>query len=82
MGEPAALPSAARHPDPARGTRPDDVDFLFVRENTEGEYAGVGGRSHRGLDSEVALETSVFTRAGVERVVRYAFELAARAAGR
>jgi tartrate dehydrogenase/decarboxylase/D-malate dehydrogenase len=53
-----------------------DVDMLFVRENTEGEYAGVGGRAHRGLDAEVALETSVFTRSGVERAVRHAFELA------
>jgi tartrate dehydrogenase/decarboxylase/D-malate dehydrogenase len=52
------------------------IDMVFVRENTEGEYAGVGGRSHRGLKIEVALETSVFTRAAVERVVRYAFELA------
>jgi tartrate dehydrogenase/decarboxylase/D-malate dehydrogenase len=52
------------------------VDMLFVRENTEGEYAGVGGRAHRGLELEVGLETSVFTRAGVRRVVEYAFELA------
>ena len=44
--------------------------MLFVRENTEGEYAGVGGRAHRGLPLEVGIETSVFTRAGVERVVR------------
>ncbi|HZQ03150.1 MAG TPA: isocitrate/isopropylmalate family dehydrogenase [Gaiellaceae bacterium] len=52
------------------------VDMLFVRENTEGEYAGVGGRSHAGHELEVALETSVFTRVGVRRVVRYAYELA------
>ena len=50
--------------------------MLFVRENTEGEYAGVGGRAHRGLASEVGIETSVFTRGGVERVIRLAFELA------
>jgi tartrate dehydrogenase/decarboxylase/D-malate dehydrogenase len=49
------------------------IDMLFVRENTEGEYAGVGGRAHRGSELEVALETSVFTRAGVQRVVRYAY---------
>jgi tartrate dehydrogenase/decarboxylase/D-malate dehydrogenase len=55
--------------------------MLFVRENTEGEYAGVGGRAHRGLAGEVALETAVFTRAGVERVVRHAFELAASRRG-
>jgi len=52
------------------------VDMLFVRENTEGEYSGVGGRVHAGLELEVGVETSVFTRAGVRRVVRYAFELA------
>jgi tartrate dehydrogenase/decarboxylase/D-malate dehydrogenase len=52
------------------------VDMLFVRENTEGEYSGVGGRAHRGLDIEVGIETAVFTRAGVERVISYAFELA------
>ena len=68
-------------PSPLGATRPADVDFLVVRENTEGEYAGVGGRSHRGRDSEVALETSVFTRTGVRRVVRYAFELAASRRG-
>jgi tartrate dehydrogenase/decarboxylase / D-malate dehydrogenase len=54
------------------------VDMLFVRENTEGEYSGVGGRAHQGLDLEVGIETSVFTRAGVRRVVEYAFELAER----
>src|SRR5207248_997390 len=48
----------------------------FVRENTEGEYSGVGGRAHEGLPLEVAIETSVFTRIGVKRVVAYAFELA------
>jgi tartrate dehydrogenase/decarboxylase/D-malate dehydrogenase len=52
------------------------VDMLFVRENTEGEYSGVGGRVHQGLGLEVGIETSVFTRAGVQRVVEHAFELA------
>jgi tartrate dehydrogenase/decarboxylase/D-malate dehydrogenase len=52
------------------------VDMLFVRENTEGEYSGVGGRAHQGLDLEVGIETSVFTRAGVRRVVEHAFALA------
>src|SRR5215208_7383467 len=51
------------------------VDMLFVRENTEGEYSGVGGRAHRQLELEVGIETSVFTRAGVRRVIAYAFEL-------
>jgi tartrate dehydrogenase/decarboxylase/D-malate dehydrogenase len=52
------------------------VDLLFVRENTEGEYSGVGGRAHRGLPHEVGIETAVFTREGVRRVVKHAFELA------
>jgi tartrate dehydrogenase/decarboxylase/D-malate dehydrogenase len=61
---------------PLRGKRPGDVDFLCVRENSEGEYSGVGGRVHRGLGHEVGLQTDVFTRHGVERIVRYAFDLA------
>jgi tartrate dehydrogenase/decarboxylase/D-malate dehydrogenase len=64
-------------PCPLAGRGPADVDMLFVRENTEGEYSGVGGRAHTGLDNEVGIETSVFTRSGVERVLRHAFELAA-----
>jgi tartrate dehydrogenase/decarboxylase/D-malate dehydrogenase len=64
-------------PCPLAGRGPKDVDLLFVRENSEGEYSGIGGRAHQGLESEVAVESSVFTRQGVERVVRYAFELAA-----
>jgi tartrate dehydrogenase/decarboxylase/D-malate dehydrogenase len=61
-------------PSPLAGS--PQVDMLFVRENTEGEYSGVGGRAHRGHAHEVAVESSVFTRVGVERVVRYAFGLA------
>jgi tartrate dehydrogenase/decarboxylase/D-malate dehydrogenase len=68
-------------PCPLAGRGPADVDMLFVRENTEGEYAGVGGRSHRGLAHEVALETAVFTARGCERVIRYAFTLAAARRG-
>ena len=56
--------------------------MMCVRENTEGEYAGIGGRVHRGLPAEVAIQTDVFTRTGVERIVRYAFELATRRRGR
>lgn len=63
-------------PTPLAGRSTSDIDMLFVRENTEGEYAGVGGRAHRGFPIEVALETAVFTRAGVERVVRFAFQQA------
>src|SRR5512143_2862115 len=63
---------------PLAGKAPGDVDFVVVRENTEGEYAGAGGRSHQGLPIEVAVQTAVFTRVGTERVVRYAFDLARR----
>jgi tartrate dehydrogenase/decarboxylase/D-malate dehydrogenase len=63
-------------PCPLAGKGPAEVDMLFVRENTEGEYAGVGGRAHQGHPQEVGIETSVFTRHGVERAVRHAFELA------
>ena len=66
---------------PLAGVAPDAVDIVFVRENTEGEYGGAGGRVHRGRPAEVAVETSVFTRAGIERIVRFAFEHA-RSAGR
>jgi tartrate dehydrogenase/decarboxylase/D-malate dehydrogenase len=68
-------------PCPLAGRGPADVDMLFVRENTEGEYSGVGGRAHQGLGSEVGIETSVFTRGGVERVLRHAFEIAASRSG-
>ncbi len=61
---------------PLHDKGPADIDMIFVRENTEGEYAGVGGRVHVGTPHEVALETAVFSRFNVERVVRYAFELA------
>jgi tartrate dehydrogenase/decarboxylase / D-malate dehydrogenase len=68
-------------PSPLADRGASDVDMLFVRENSEGEYAGIGGRSHRGFPSEVAIETSVFTRGGVERVLRYAFSLAEKRRG-
>jgi len=54
----------------------DQIDWVIIRENTEGEYSGSGGRVHQGLPEEIATETSVFTRKGVERVHRFAFELA------
>jgi tartrate dehydrogenase/decarboxylase/D-malate dehydrogenase len=68
-------------PCPLAGRTPADVDMMFLRENSEGEYSGVGGRAHEGLRHEVGIETSVFTREGVERVVRYAFALAERRRG-
>jgi len=61
---------------PLRGVRPEDLDWVIVRENSEGEYAGQGGRSHVGLPIEVATEVAIFTRAGVTRILRYAFEIA------
>jgi tartrate dehydrogenase/decarboxylase/D-malate dehydrogenase len=57
-----------------------DIDWVIIRENTEGEYSGSGGRVHQGLPAEIATETSVFTRSGVERIHRFAFELAAKRA--
>lgn len=61
---------------PLRGVGPGDLDWVIVRENSEGEYAGAGGRVHRGHAEEVGMDVSVFTRAGVERIQRFAFELA------
>ena len=63
---------------PLRNLNAGDLDWVIVRENSEGEYAGNGGRVHRGLPEEVATETAVFTRAGVERIMRFAFDLAAK----
>ncbi len=61
---------------PLAGIGSDDLDWVIVRENSEGEYAGQGGRSHKGLPQEVATETSIFTRAGITRIMRFAFALA------
>jgi len=61
---------------PLAGVGPEQLDWVIVRENTEGEYSGAGGRVHRGLPAEVGLDVAVFTRAGVERILRFAFELA------
>ena len=56
--------------------RKERFDILCIRENTEGEYSGAGGRVHQGTSSEVAVETAIFTRAGVERILRFGFEQA------
>lgn len=61
---------------PLAGIGPGDFDWVIVRENSEGEYAGVGGRAHQGLGEEVGIDVSVFTRNGVERIQRFALELA------
>jgi tartrate dehydrogenase/decarboxylase/D-malate dehydrogenase len=63
---------------PLRDKEAGDINMAVVRENTEGEYADVGGFQYQGMDDEVAIQTGVFTRRGIERVVRYAFELAQR----
>src|SRR5919199_818079 len=63
---------------PLRDKGPGEIDFVCIRENTEGEYAGVGGRVHVGTEHEVAIQEIVFTRHAVERIIRYAFELARR----
>src|SRR4029079_3923569 len=61
---------------PLANRGPADIDMVCVRENSEGEYAGVGGRVHVGTPHEVAQQTGVFTRLGIERILRYGFELA------
>ncbi len=66
---------------PLRGYSNGDIDLVVYRENTEGEYANIGGREHRGFDHEVAVQSSVFTRSGTERIVRRAFEAADRRDG-
>lgn len=63
---------------PLAGRGTADIDMICVRENSEGEYSGFGGRLHPGTAAEVAEQTSVFTRRGVERIARYAFEVASR----
>ncbi len=61
---------------PLAGKEIGDIDMVCIRENTEGEYAGVGGRIHQGMAAEVAIQSAIFTRAGTERVIRYAFDYA------
>ena len=61
---------------PLASVGPGDLDWVIVRENSEGEYSGAGGRVHKGLPEEVATDVAIFTRTGVERIMRYAFRLA------
>jgi tartrate dehydrogenase/decarboxylase/D-malate dehydrogenase len=63
---------------PLANRGPAEIDMVCVRENSEGEYSGVGGRIHRGTPHEVAQQVGVFTRQGIERILRYGFELAAQ----
>jgi len=63
---------------PLAGRKPGDIDFVVVRENTEGEYSSVGGRMYEGTEREIVFQQSVFSRTGVDRIMKYAFDLAAR----
>ena len=63
-------------PCPLRGREAGDIDFVVVRENSEGEYSTLGGRSFEGTDAEMVVQESVFTKRGIDRIMRYAFELA------
>lgn len=67
---------------PLRGYSAGDIDFVVYRQNTEGEYADVGGREHHGFDNEVAIQTAVYTREGTEEIVRAAFEAATERQGK
>jgi tartrate dehydrogenase/decarboxylase/D-malate dehydrogenase len=67
---------------PLAGRTPDDIDMVIVRENNEGEYSEIGGRLYKGTDEELAVQQAIFTRKGVDRILRYAFELARRRPGR
>jgi tartrate dehydrogenase/decarboxylase / D-malate dehydrogenase len=69
-------------PCPLAGKRPGDIDFLVVRENVEGEYSAIGGIQYEGTEAEVVIQQSVFTRRGVDRVLRYAYERANERAAR
>jgi tartrate dehydrogenase/decarboxylase/D-malate dehydrogenase len=61
---------------PLRGREPGDIDFIIVRENTEGEYSTLGGRCFEGTENEMVIQENIFTRRGTDRILRYAFELA------
>lgn len=63
-------------PCPLAGRKPGDIDMMIVRENVEGEYSDIGGVQYAGTDNEIVVQQSIFTRRGVDRIVRYAFELA------
>lgn len=63
-------------PCPLAGRKPGDIDFYVVRENTEGEYSSIGGKIFERTDREIVLQQTVFTRQGVDRILKYAFELA------
>jgi tartrate dehydrogenase/decarboxylase/D-malate dehydrogenase len=68
-------------PSPLAGRKPGDIDFMVVRENTEGEYSSIGGRIFPGTEREVVVQETVMTRIGVDRILGYAFDLATRRKG-
>jgi len=71
---PVRLLAGARSP--LRDRTPAEIDFVIVRENNEGEYSSIGGRIYEGTENEIAMQESVFTRRGVDKIIRFAFELA------
>jgi tartrate dehydrogenase/decarboxylase/D-malate dehydrogenase len=77
---PAVLYPGVRSP--LAGRKPGDIDLVVVRENTEGEYAQIGGQLYSGTPHEVAVQAATFTRHGTERVIRFAFDLARRRGGK
>ena len=69
-------------PSPLANRKPGDIDFVVVRDNTEGEYSSVGGRMFEGTEREVVFQQTVFTRTGVDRILRFGFELARKRAAK
>ena len=69
-------------PTPLANRKPGDIDFVVVRENTEGEYSSVGGRMFEGTDREIVFQESIFSRKGVDRILKFAFELAGKRAAK
>ena len=65
-------------PSPLAGRKPGDIDYLVIRENTEGEYGNIGGRIYEGTEREMVTQQAVFSRKGVDRIMQYAFEAAGR----
>ncbi len=63
---------------PLKSAKPGEIDFYVVRENVEGEYSNIGGRIYNGTEEEMAMQQTIFTRRGVDRILRYAFELAGK----
>jgi tartrate dehydrogenase/decarboxylase/D-malate dehydrogenase len=69
-------------PTPLANRKPGDIDFVVVRENTEGEYSSVGGRMYEGTEREIVFQETIFSRKGVDRILKFAFELAGKRAAK